>query len=272
MFRLLRRIARIHSHCSGCSLAVDRAMKIQRPFYPTLALLTFICSGSIASTTSTATPPVGTAAKKSKAPPKTAAKKNSTARPAAAKTAPGGTPSTRTPLAGKSPVRPAVTTRSSLTRSPQAKPAVARTHAAIVPASRTVLRRRVNTWVQTWDEPTFKDSTDGDSVEGEDLEVRKAAVEALGPYNGSIVVVDPNTGRILSMVNQRLALGGGFQPCSTIKVSVALAALHEGILKQSSLVRLTRRSPLDLTEAIAHSNNYFFANLGIKLGYDKVSS
>jgi cell division protein FtsI/penicillin-binding protein 2 len=109
-------------------------------------------------------------------------------------------------------------------------------------------------------------------VEGEDLEVRKAAVEALGPYNGSIVVVDPYTGRILTMVNQRLALGGGFQPCSTIKVSVALAALHEGIIKQNTLARLANRNRLDLTEALAHSVNYYFANLGIKLGYEKVSS
>lgn len=133
-------------------------------------------------------------------------------------------------------------------------------------------RSRGRRWVQTWDEPTFKDSTDGDSVEGEDLEIRKAAVEALGPYNGSIVVVDPSTGRILSMVNQHLALSGGFQPCSTIKVSVALAALHEGLIKQNSLVHLTTRYRMDLTEAIAHSNNWYFANLGIKMGYDKVSS
>ena len=27
----------------------------------------------------------------------------------------------------------------------------------------------------------------------------------------------------------------------------------------------------DLTEALAHSNNYYFANLGVKLGYEKVS-
>jgi len=28
---------------------------------------------------------------------------------------------------------------------------------------------------------------------------------------------------------------------------------------------------MDLTEALAHSNNYYFANLGVKLGYEKVS-
>ena len=27
---------------------------------------------------------------------------------------------------------------------------------------------------------------------------------------------------------------------------------------------------MDLTQALAHSNNYFFANLGLKLGYSEV--
>ena len=146
------------------------------------------------------------------------------------------------------------------------------TRASVVPVSRTTATRKpVRRWVQTWDEPTYKDSTDGDAIEGEDLIVRKAVVEALGPYNGSIVVADPSTGRILSMVNQKLALGSGFQPWSTFKVSVALAALHEGVIKQTGLVRFTSRYHMDLTEALAHSNNYYFANLGIKLGYDKVN-
>ncbi len=85
-----------------------------------------------------------------------------------------------------------------------------------VPATATAKKRRV--WVQTWDEPTYKDSTVGDVFEGEDPIVRRAAVEALGPLNGAVVVVDPESGRVLSMVNQHLALGGGFQPCSTIKI------------------------------------------------------
>ena len=42
-----------------------------------------------------------------------------------------------------------------------------------------------------WTEPTYADSTQGDNVDGEDLDVRRAAVEALGPYNGAVVVVDP---------------------------------------------------------------------------------
>jgi penicillin-binding protein 2 len=117
-----------------------------------------------------------------------------------------------------------------------------------------------------WLSPTYADSTAQDFIDGEDLDVRRAAAEALGPYNGSVLVVDPETGRILTMVNQKLTLGAGFQPCSTIKVSVALSALREKILTPSQKVHR-----MDLTYALAHSNNLFFATLGQKLGYEKVS-
>jgi penicillin-binding protein 2 len=126
-------------------------------------------------------------------------------------------------------------------------------------------------WAQTWDEPTYKDSTAGDKVDGEDLTVRKAAVDALGPLNGAIVVADPTNGRVLSIVNQPLALGGGFQPCSTIKVSVALAALREGLVERTNPIRFYSKRSMDLTDALAYSNNYYFANLGIKLGYERVN-
>ena len=121
-----------------------------------------------------------------------------------------------------------------------------------------------------WTEPTYADSTAGDFVDGEDLTIRRAAVEALGPYNGSVVVVDPFTGRILTMVNQKQALGSGFQPCSTIKVSVALAGLSEEAITPASKFRLPGMR-MDLTYALAHSNNYYFATLGSKLGFEKVS-
>ncbi len=122
-----------------------------------------------------------------------------------------------------------------------------------------------------WTEPTFADSTVGDSVDGEDLDVRRAAVESLGKFNGSVVVANPESGRILTMVNQKLALGSGFQPCSTIKIPVALAALSEGIIDRNTPVRLYGKTTLDLTHAIARSNNPYFANLGIKLGYERVA-
>jgi cell division protein FtsI/penicillin-binding protein 2 len=121
-----------------------------------------------------------------------------------------------------------------------------------------------------WTSPTFADSTEGDSVDGEDLMVRRAAVAALGPYNGSIVVVDPKNGRILTIVNQKLAFQSGFQPCSTIKVVAALAGLNEGVIDQKTKLWLTKRHGMDLTEALAHSNNAFFSNVGYKLGYDRI--
>jgi cell division protein FtsI/penicillin-binding protein 2 len=121
-----------------------------------------------------------------------------------------------------------------------------------------------------WTKPTYADSTDGDNVDGEDLPIRRAAVEALGPYNGSVVVVDPTTGRILTMVNQRIALSGGFQPCSTVKVSVALAALAEKAIDPAARIALGGMR-MDMTYALAHSNNLYFATLGEKLGFQTVA-
>jgi cell division protein FtsI/penicillin-binding protein 2 len=154
-----------------------------------------------------------------------------------------------------------------------AKPAAVTSPATVTKTATTTkaaaAKKRV--WVQTWDEPTYKDSTSGDTFEGEDPTVRQAAVEALGGFNGSVVAVDATTGRVLSIVNQRLALGGGFQPCSTVKVSVAFAALKEGLVDRLAPLRFYSKSSMDLTDALAYSNNYYFASLGIKLGYDRMS-
>jgi len=122
-----------------------------------------------------------------------------------------------------------------------------------------------------WRTPTFADSTEGDSLDGDDLTVRRAAVQALGRYNGTVIVADPKTGRILTIVNQKLAFQNGFKPCSTIKIVAALAGLAEGTLQsQNTLFHITSRQTINLTQALAHSNNQFFAAVGFKLGYDKI--
>jgi cell division protein FtsI/penicillin-binding protein 2 len=89
--------------------------------------------------------------------------------------------------------------------------------------------------------------------------------------NGTVVAIEPTSGRVLAMVNQKLALSSGAQPCSTIKLSVALAALSEGLIDKDTQVALGRRSRMNLTEALAHSNNAYFEAVGRKLGFDKVS-
>jgi len=115
------------------------------------------------------------------------------------------------------------------------------------------------------------DITEGDITAGEDPTVRQAAIDALGNMNGTVVAIEPTSGRILAMVNQKLALSSGAQPCSTIKLSVALAALSEGLIDKDTEVPLSRRSRVNLTEALAHSNNAYFEAVGRKLGFDKVS-
>jgi penicillin-binding protein 2 len=118
---------------------------------------------------------------------------------------------------------------------------------------------------------SFADNlTLGDVTEGEDPVVRAAAIEALGNMNGTAVAIDPDTGRILAMVNQKLALSRGAEPCSTIKLTVALAALEEGIVRRDTPVNLGGKYHLTMTEALAHSNNAYFETLGRSLGFERV--
>jgi penicillin-binding protein 2 len=142
-----------------------------------------------------------------------------------------------------------------------------------VPLARTTFirhRRSKHVFFNPWTEPTYADSTLGDNVDGEDLVVRRAAVDALGPYNGTVVVADPQTGRILSIVNQKLAFKGAYQPCSTVKMVVSLASLSEGLVNAQSSMHISRRFSMDMTQALARSNNMFFAKLGEELGFDRV--
>jgi penicillin-binding protein 2 len=139
------------------------------------------------------------------------------------------------------------------------------------PAGMVATRRRVNRrslW-SPWTEPTYLDSLVGDNIEGDDLVVRQAAAEALGKYNGTVVVSDPSTGRVLSVVNQKLGLKGAYQPCSTVKVVVSFASLDEGIVDPDTKVKLSRRASLDMTGALAHSNNLYFAKMGETLGFER---
>jgi penicillin-binding protein 2 len=115
------------------------------------------------------------------------------------------------------------------------------------------------------------DPTVGDNSSGEDLVVRQAAIDAIGTVNGSMVAVDPSSGRILSIVNQKMALESGYQPCSTFKPAVALAALQEGVITDDkSRLRLGKRLYLTLQESLARSNNAYFAKLGSILGLEKM--
>jgi penicillin-binding protein 2 len=148
--------------------------------------------------------------------------------------------------------------------------ATAATHGA------TLARTSASTRRHTYHERFYMSSfaagiTAGDITEGEDPVVRQAAIDALGNMNGTVVAIEPTSGRVLAMVNQKLALSSGAQPCSTIKLSVALAALSEGVVAKETEVALGGRSRMNLTQALAHSNNAYFEALGRKLGFEKVA-
>jgi penicillin-binding protein 2 len=140
--------------------------------------------------------------------------------------------------------------------------------AATARASRTSVRKSSSS---RYGVPTFTDSEKGDVSAYDDPVVRKAAVDALGRYNGSVVAIDPSSGRILTVVNQNLAFSAGFIPCSTIKPVIAIAALQEGAVTRDTMIRVAARKYLNLTEALAHSNNAFFEELGRRMGFDTVS-
>src|SRR5690349_12282962 len=84
--------------------------------------------------------------------------------------------------------------------------------------------------------PTYADSISADDPTYDDPVVRQAIVDALGRYNGSVVAVDPNTGRILSVVNQKIAFSDGYIPCSTIKPTIAVAALEENVITRDTML------------------------------------
>jgi penicillin-binding protein 2 len=138
--------------------------------------------------------------------------------------------------------------------------------------SRTVASLKRRHYYERFYKSSFsRDTTDGDVTGGEDPVVRQAAIDALGNMNGTVLAIEPTSGRVLAMVNQKLALSSGAQPCSTIKLSVALAALTEGIITKETQVRLGGRSHMNLTLALAHSNNAYFEALGRQLGFEKVA-
>lgn len=195
---------------------------------------------------------------------------------AAMKKAPVREAAVKAAAAGKTPVRKTTARKTKAVQTKTTAKITAPRKATVTrkaPARKTSARKRAapRRTYSPWDTPSFADSTWGDVVDGEDLTVRRAAVAALGPYNGTVVVSDPHTGRILTIVNQKLALSGAYYPCSTIKLVAGLAGLAEGIVDRDTRLRLSARETMDLTEALARSNNPYFANIGEKLGFERIT-
>jgi hypothetical protein len=109
-----------------------------------------------------------------------------------------------------------------------------------------------------------------DNIQGEDPYIRRAAVNALGGHAGSVVVMEAQTGKVLTIVNQDWAIHSGIKPCSTIKLVTGVAGLNEGVIsKEDGSIRNTR-TRRDLDDAIAFSDNGYFQRVGANLGSPKM--
>jgi penicillin-binding protein 2 len=109
-----------------------------------------------------------------------------------------------------------------------------------------------------------------DDVSGEDPEIRRIAVNALGNHAGTVVVMNPKTGRIYSIVNQQWALREGFKPCSTIKLVTGLAGLNEKVIDPADTTAISDSNRVSLTSALAHSKNEYFQTVGGQVGFNKM--
>ena len=121
--------------------------------------------------------------------------------------------------------------------------------------------------------------------------VQRAALEALGAYHGAIVAIDPRTNEILALASngdRELALAGEYEPGSIIKVLTGLNAENSGANVQSMFPYTCKgelmidgrhfgdwlrsgHGRLDsIDDALAVSCNVFFADVGLRLGRDRL--
>ena len=70
--------------------------------------------------------------------------------------------------------------------------------------SRTVASLKRHHYYERFYASSYADDiSEGDIASGEDPIVRQAAIDAMGNMNGTIVAIEPTSGRILAIVNQR---------------------------------------------------------------------
>jgi len=119
-----------------------------------------------------------------------------------------------------------------------------------------------------------------------DAALQDAATTALANREGTIIVMDPRSGRVRAIVNSETAYSQALMPGSAIKPFTALAALRAGLIDQDSrtvcpgrftglsfslpCVHADHLPPFNPAQAIAYSCNYYFATLGQRLGRDQL--
>jgi membrane peptidoglycan carboxypeptidase len=108
-----------------------------------------------------------------------------------------------------------------------------------------------------------------DDTRGEDAEIRRVVVNALGNHAGTVVVMDPKTGRVFSIVNQQWAVQETFKPCSTIKLVTGVAGLTEQVIDPNNSA-VSDLNHVNLTQALAYSKNGYFQQIGSQVGINRM--
>jgi stage II sporulation protein D len=114
-----------------------------------------------------------------------------------------------------------------------------------------------------------------------DERLQRAATLALADRSGTVIVMDPQTGRIRAIVNPEIAFEKTFPLGSAVKPFTTVAAFKAGIIDddtravchekyshhafQTTCSHPRDLPPLNPTEAIAYSCNYYFSTVGEKL-------
>jgi stage II sporulation protein D len=114
-----------------------------------------------------------------------------------------------------------------------------------------------------------------------DAALQQAASLAVGEREGTVIVMNPQNGRVRAVVNSHLAFEQALSPGSTIKPFAALTALQAGLIDEDSRLLCRDRyasddfeiscshpkivAPFDPAQALSFSCNYYFGKLGERL-------
>jgi stage II sporulation protein D len=121
-----------------------------------------------------------------------------------------------------------------------------------------------------------------------DSALMRAAASALQDNEGTIIVIDPQTGRVIAAQNPALAYESAFSPGSTLKPFALLDAMRSGLIKSGSRTQCREKyvhkdfqmacshpqdlPPLNPSEALAYSCNYYFGKLGKRINEQQFTS
>lgn len=106
-----------------------------------------------------------------------------------------------------------------------------------------------------------------DQAQGDDPQVRRVALNALGGRAGTVVVMNPKSGRVYTIVNQDWGARRAFKPCSVVKLVTGLAGLSENLVVSAGSATIGGKpAPYTFSRALAGSHNGFFENLGAEVG------